>query len=243
VDHYDTVVDLCHMHKIPYVVFNDHLPHKELEAGKKPPRLTGQALKSGRSPEDHLAYLLHLHAASAVVQRQLPDLINALGADVILGSHDDATAQQRQDWHALGVGISEFPETLEAAKEAHHEGSAVIMGAPNLIRGGSHKENISALSLIEAGLCSALASDYHYPALRLAALQLAPKMGLAAAWALISKHPAKILGLEDRGTLAIGKRADFVILEARTGALRGTFAEGIPTFLSGDLAERLMTRA
>ncbi len=240
VDDYDEVAELCRSHKIPYVVFNDHVPHKSLAAGKKPPRLTGQALKSGRRPKDHLSYLKRLHSASETVRQRLPKLIQDIGADVILGSHDDPNAERRKEWHSLGVGLSEFPETIEAAAQAHHDGCAVIMGAPNLLRGGSHKDNISALSLIEMGYCSSLASDYHYPSLRLAALKLAKKMCLGSAWALISEYPANILGLHDRGTLDIGKRADFVILDADTHKLRGTFAGGRPTFISGALAERFM---
>ena len=238
---YDAVAQLCRYHKIPYVVFNDHLPHKALAAGKNPPRLTGQALKSGRSPEDHLAYLQQLHAASAMVQQRLPKLIQDIGANVILGSHDDPNAERRQEWYSLGVGLSEFPETIEAATQAYKDGCAVVMGAPNLLRGGSHKNNISARSLVEMGLCSALASDYHYPSMRLAALQLAEKLGLGSAWALISENPANILGLNDRGTLDSGKRADFLILDADTHRPRGTFAGGRATFLSGALAERFMS--
>ena len=77
--------------------------------------------------------------------------------------------------------------------------------------------------------------------MHLAALKLAEKMCLGSAWAFISKHPANILGLHDRGTLDTEKRADFVILDADTYKLRGTFAGGRPTFISGALAERFMS--
>lgn len=90
------------------------------------------------------------------------------------------------------------------------------MGAPNVVRGGSHKKNISALELVQEGLCFALASDYHYPSPRLAALALAKEIGLLAAWQLVSSGPAAILGLKDRCHLQAGYRADLVILEAQS---------------------------
>ena len=101
-------------------------------------------------------------------------------------------------------------------------GNPEIMGAPNALRGGPNKKNVSAVELINTGLCSARASDYHYPALRLAALQLAATQGLAAAWRSVSVGPANLLGLADREDLSFGKRADLVILEADNWQLAGT---------------------
>ena len=165
-DHYTEFAALCVRYAVPYVVFNDHLPHQALAQGKRPARLTGQALKSGRSPEAHLDLLKELHEKSDQVAAALPDLITALGAGVFLGSHDDARAQDRQGWAAKGADLCEFPETKEAAEAAAALDNPVIMGAPNVVRGGSHKKNISALELIQQRLCSALASDYHYPSPR-----------------------------------------------------------------------------
>lgn len=238
--HYDNIVALCPKYDIPYLVFNDHLPHKELAAGKRPPRLTGQALKAHRSPDAHHAYLRELHEASDRVQKHLPDLIKALGDTILLGSHDNASAKEHATWAERGISICEFPETQEAAEQAHQRGNCVVMGAPNVLRGGSHKKNVGAKLLIENHLCDALASDYHYPAQRLAAFQLAPQIGLEAAWALISANPARILGLEDRGTLYCGKRADFIVVNKKTQGIEGTFAQGDPTYLTGELAKRLL---
>ncbi|MEM6373993.1 MAG: alpha-D-ribose 1-methylphosphonate 5-triphosphate diphosphatase, partial [Pseudomonadota bacterium] len=185
-----------------YVVFNDHLPHDRLAEGRKPPRLTGQALKAGRNPEAHFRMLLDLHAKVGKAQAMLGPLCTALkDAGVRLGSHDDATAAMRGAWAARGADIAEFPETLEAAEAAKAEGSLVVMGAPNLVRGGSHKGNVSGVDLVAMELCDALASDYHYPSPRRAALMLA-RSGLrdfAGAWALVSSGPAAVLGLKDRG--------------------------------------------
>lgn len=226
---------------VTYVVFNDHLPHDRLEAGKKPPRLTGQALKAGRNPERHYELLLEMHRRSA----EVPAALDALCAQLIrqgvrIGSHDDQTAADRATWQTRGAQISEFPETLEAAESARMGGDQIILGAPNVVRGGSHKGNASALDLIAMGVCDALASDYHYPSPRRAALMLARSgvMDLAAAWALVSSGPARVLGLTDRGDFEPGKRADMVILEKENQRVAATLSGGRVSYMSGDIAGR-----
>lgn len=226
---------------VGYVVFNDHLPHDRLAQGKMPKRLVGQALKAGRSPESHLAQMQEMHAR----RDEVPAALNRLCAElarrgVKMGSHDDQTAEGRALWRARGVTLAEFPETQEAAETAHEAGDAVIMGAPNVVRGGSHNGNLSALDLISMGLCHALASDYHYPSPRRAALMLAQSglVDLAGAWALVSSGPAQVLGLTDRGTLTPGKRADIVVLDKTTGRVAATFVAGLVSFMSGAIAER-----
>ena len=226
---------------VGYVVFNDHLPHDRLAQGKMPKRLVGQALKAGRSPESHLAQMQEMHARRDEVPAALDRLCAELAQrGVKMGSHDDQTAEGRALWRARGVTLAEFPETQEAAEAAHEAGDAVIMGAPNVVRGGSHNGNLSALDLISMGLCHALASDYHYPSPRRAALMLAQSglVDLAGAWALVSSGPAQVLGLTDRGTLTPGKRADIVVLDKTTGRVAATFVAGRVSFMSGVIAER-----
>ena len=228
---------------IPYVAFNDHLPHAALAAGKKPPRLTGQALRAGRSPERHLEIMQSLHARTGETANALPRLARALTTrGVHMASHDDTTADDRCGWHALGVNIAEFPETREAAEAAHRMGDGVILGAPNVMRGGSHNGNVSARDMIAAGLCDALASDYHYPSPRRAAWLLAGDglHDLGAAWALVSSGPARLLGLDDRGTLAPGKRADLVVIDRQSGDIGATLAGGRITHLRGEAAVRFL---
>ncbi len=227
--------------EVPYLVFNDHLPHDRLAEGRKPPRLTGQALKAGRNPEVHFEMLKAMHARSAEVPAALDALCAELaGRGVALGSHDDQTAGGRETWRARGVRIAEFPETLEAAEAARAGGDHIILGSPNVVRGGSHKGNVSALELIAMGLCDALASDYHYPSPRRAALMLEKSglLDLAGAWALVSSGPAQVLGLQDRGELAAGKRADIVVLDKATKRVAATLSSGRVSFMSGDIAAR-----
>ena len=239
-DDYPAIADAVARFGIGYVVFNDHLPHAALVAGKRPPRLTGQALKSGRSPEDHLALIQRLHDLSAQVPAALDGLATRLSASgVILGSHDDATAQGRAAWRARGVAVSEFPETREAAAAARTGGDRIVLGAPNVVRGGSHSGNVAAAELVADGLCDALASDYHYPAPRQAALMLADQLGLPAAWDLVAAGPARLMGLTDRGNLAPGLRADLLVMD-ETGHVGATIAGGRITHMSGSVAARFI---
>ncbi|WP_299747348.1 alpha-D-ribose 1-methylphosphonate 5-triphosphate diphosphatase [uncultured Tateyamaria sp.] len=231
--------------QVGYVVFNDHLPHDRLAEGRKPPRLTGQALKAGRNPDVHFQMLLDLHARGDEVPEALDALCTQLRQQgVQIGSHDDTTGGQRAEWRARGATVAEFPETAEAAEAAHAAGDLVVLGSPNVVRGGSHKGNASALDLITMGLCDAIASDYHYPSPRRAALMLAKSglMDLAGAWALVSSGPAKVLGLTDRGTLAPGKRADLVILD-ETDRVAATLSGGRVSYMSGDIAQRFVAAA
>ena len=228
---------------IGYVVFNDHLPHQRLSEGRKPPRLTGQALKSGRSPEAHLALMQDLHARSSDVPAALDALTERLVQQgIVLGSHDDSTPEDREEWAARGATVSEFPETLEAAQAARDDGAQIVLGAPNVVRGASHAGNIAASELVAHGLCDALASDYHYPSPLRAAFRL-EELGLcdlASAWAMLSSGPAQMLGLADRGTLQPGKRADLIVVDPTTRRLEATIAAGRVAHLTGTVAERFL---
>lgn len=242
-DDYPAVLDAVFRFGIGYLVFNDHLPHVALKAGKRPARLTGQALKSGRSPDDHLALMQRLHDLSPQVPAALDGIAARLrAAGVILGSHDDATAEGRAIWRGRGVVVSEFPETRDAAAAARAGGDVIVLGAPNVVRGGSHAGNVAAADLVAAGLCDALASDYHYPAPRQAAALLAQRIGLQAAWSMISDGPARLLGLSDRGRLLPGLRADLVVMDAG-GHVGATIAAGRVTHMSGAVAARFIAAA
>ena len=240
---YDDLPDMIARWGVGYIVFNDHLPHERLALGRQPPRMVGQALKARRNPEVHFQMMKDLHAQSDLVPAALDALCARLVAEGLhLGSHDDSTADQRTQWHLRGARIAEFPETIEAAEAAKGAGDLVVLGAPNVVRGSSHNGNVSAIDAIAMGLCDALASDYHYPSPRRAALMLTRTgvLPLERAWALVSSGPAEVLGLEDRGTLVPGKRADLVVLDAETERVAATMVKGRFSYLSGDIAERLV---
>ena len=229
---------------IKYLVFNDHLPHKRLAEGRKPPRLVGQALKAGRNPDAHFEFLLNLHARSPEVPNALDTLSQRLAAKgVVLGSNDDHDAAHRAIWEMRSATVSEFPETLEAAQAARDEGAHIVRGAPNIVRGASHAGNISAADLVREGLCDALASDYHYPSPMRAAFRLAELefCSFEEAWRKVSRGPARLLALFDRGDLAPGKRADIVVLDPATRRVAATIAGGQVAYMSGRIAERFVS--
>ena len=238
---YDAVLDFIDRHAVDFCVFNDHLPHDALEKGKQPKGLVGKALRIGRNPEVHLAMMQEMHARRMEVPAAVDQLSAALAArGVRMGSHDDSRAEDRATWRARGATLAEFPETLEAAEAAKAGGDAVVMGAPNVVRGGSHNGNVSAADMVMMGLVDALASDYHYPSLRRAAFLLvdAGICDLAAAWRLISGGPARVLDLQDRGALLPGLRADLVVLDARTRHVAATLAGGRFSYVQGAVADR-----
>ena len=240
IDTLDAMLALVRQAGISFVVWNDHLPHKHLAAGKRPPGLTGQALKAGRSPEDHATLLAALHANGARLEAALATITAELAAlGVRMGSHDDNTPADRARFRALGADLCEFPETEAAARAAKDAGEPVIMGAPNVVRGASHSGKVAAEALIAAGLVDALVSDYHYPTLARAALKLGPAIGWAAAWGLISSGPARVMGWQDRGRIAPDARADLVIMDGQ-GRICGTIAGGRVSHLSGALAARML---
>ncbi|MEM9098376.1 MAG: alpha-D-ribose 1-methylphosphonate 5-triphosphate diphosphatase [Pseudomonadota bacterium] len=132
-----------------------------------------------------------------------------LGA--VLASHDDTTESDVATSAQHGVGMAEFPTTLEAAKACHGSGIAVIMGAPNLLRGGSHSGNVAASDLVADGLLDILSSDYAPSSLLMAAVKLGLECGeMAKGIATVTKAPAMAADLDDRGCLLTGMRADLV---------------------------------
>ena len=130
-----------------------------------------------------------------------------------LASHDDTTEENVADAIRDRVAVAEFPTTIEAARGLHHAGIDILMGAPNVVRGGSHSGNIAAVDLAREGLLDILSSDYIPSSLLMAALQLpqrVPAIDLASAVRTVTKTPAEAVGLNDRGEIVPGKRADLI---------------------------------
>jgi alpha-D-ribose 1-methylphosphonate 5-triphosphate diphosphatase len=133
--------------------------------------------------------------------------------NIPLASHDDTTEENVIDAIRDRVAVAEFPTTIEAARGLHRAGVDILMGAPNMVRGGSHSGNIAAVDLAREGLLDILSSDYIPSSLLMAALQLPREVSaidLAAAVRTVTKTPAEAVGLSDRGEIAPGKRADLI---------------------------------
>jgi alpha-D-ribose 1-methylphosphonate 5-triphosphate diphosphatase len=162
----------------------------------------------------------------------------ALEAGVSVASHDDDTVEKVDLVWAVGATLSEFPVSLEAALEAKRRGMAVIMGAPNALRGGSHSGNLSALDALEAGALDILAADYSPGSLVQAAFSIARdgRLPLEQAVGLISENPARAVNLLDRGRIAVGCRADFALLEdSDLPRVRATWRGGRVVYSDGTL--------
>ncbi|HQF30258.1 MAG TPA: alpha-D-ribose 1-methylphosphonate 5-triphosphate diphosphatase [Hyphomicrobiales bacterium] len=171
--------------------------------------------KSGMSDTEMDAFIeerLRMHSLYSAANRS--SVVAACNeAGIVLASHDDATPAHVREAIGDGVAIAEFPTTVEAARVAHENGLKVLMGAPNVVRGGSHSGNVSALELAHQGLLDVLSSDYVPFSLVQAAFvlpRLARELSLADAIRLVTANPAEAVGLADRGRLEPGRRADIV---------------------------------
>lgn len=132
---------------------------------------------------------------------------------IVLASHDDATVDHVAEATEQGIRVAEFPTTHLAAKASKESGMSVLMGAPNVVRGGSHSGNVSARELAEAGHLDIISSDYIPASMMQSAFFMADVMDaitLPQAIKFVSSNPAKAVGLQDRGEIAIGKRGDLV---------------------------------
>ncbi|MBP0492813.1 alpha-D-ribose 1-methylphosphonate 5-triphosphate diphosphatase [Roseomonas indoligenes] len=171
-------------------------------------------VKAGRTPEEvdnRIAVLTVQRERYAEAHRRaVLSLFEGRGIPVAM--HDDWDAAVVARNAADGIEISEFPVNLEAARAAKAHGMAVIAGAPNLVRGGSHSGNVSVADLAREGLVDIIASDYVPPAMIEAAWRLTDVAGMSlpAAVATVTANPARSLHLDDRGRIAPGLRADLV---------------------------------
>lgn len=239
---------------LPSIAFNDHtsmtmraydVPIQErgfelspdfsiaaLDDDRMKKRTASKAHRSGLSEDDYIALLGKVWDRRADVPAMIAkvaDMGRAAGAPML--SHDD-TAPETRDWFRdIGASVAEFPMVLKAAQAARDAGDAIIFGAPNAARGGSHIGSLGAGDMVEAGLCDVLASDYFYPAMlaavaRLDAEKRADRLTL---WKLVSTGAARAMNLTDRGEIAVGQRADLVLVdwpEGHAPAIQGTWVGG-----------------
>ncbi|MGF1650763.1 MAG: alpha-D-ribose 1-methylphosphonate 5-triphosphate diphosphatase [Hyphomicrobiaceae bacterium] len=205
----------------PILAFNDHTTSTlQKRAAGTLKKLGEWASRAGVTPEAYLALVDQAATRAADVPAAIERVAaQARSSGVVLLSHDVRSVEERREWRALGCTVSEFPLVMEAASDARSAGEHVVLGAPNVVRGGSHTGALSAEEAIRTGLCTVLASDYHYPCMLEAVSMLVARdvLPLDEAWALVSSNVAAATGLGDRGLIADGMRGDLVIARQTKG--------------------------
>ncbi|MGJ4947948.1 alpha-D-ribose 1-methylphosphonate 5-triphosphate diphosphatase [Bradyrhizobium sp. HKCCYLS20291] len=214
-DDEDEISRLLAARRIDLFAFNDHMASTvaSLDKPHKRQRMVDRTGLSGEAFDRLVADIVSRADAVPASVARLAAMARRSGIRML--SHDDESPEMRRAFRGQGVEIAEFPVNEETAREAAAGGDAIVFGAPNVVRGGSHTGWTRASDMIAKGLCSVLASDYYYPAPLLAAYRLAADgiLPLAQAWNLISAGPARAAGLSDRGALAAGARADIVLVD------------------------------
>jgi alpha-D-ribose 1-methylphosphonate 5-triphosphate diphosphatase len=201
-------------------------------------KMSERAKRAKVSPAEMVALFSAIWERRPQVQAVIEEVAalgRAAGAPML--SHDDSQIETRDFYRTRGARISEFPMNRRVARAARDAGDFIVFGAPNATRGGSHLASIGAADMIREGLCDILASDYYYPAMLLGLARLkADGVGpLHALWPLVAANPARALGLDDRGMIELGRRADLVLVEWPEGGVpcvRRTFVAGREAYSS-----------
>jgi alpha-D-ribose 1-methylphosphonate 5-triphosphate diphosphatase len=219
------------------LAFNDHMRGIVLGKPIKASKLRDMVARSGLTEVEFMALIERTLAREAEVPASITRLAEAARRKGIpLLSHDDRHAEDHAFFSKLGCMISEFPTTDDVAALAAKDGKETVFGAPNVVRGGSHTGCPTAADMAQKGNCTILASDYYYPALLEAPFRLARdnRLPFEKAWALVSENPARALGLADRGTIELGKRADLILVDPQADGPRlvATIANSDIAYLS-----------
>ena len=205
--------------RIDVIAFNDHMSGI-IETTRHEHKFAPMVERSGLTRDEFLAVVERTKRRADEVPASIERLAAVANANgVPLLSHDDTSPEQRRWYRSLGCNLAEFPTTVETAEDAAAQGDDIVLGAPNVVRGGSHTGWIDATEMIGRGFCSVLASDYYYPAPLLAAFALVSRnvLPLEQAWPLVSRTPAAAVQLTDRGEIAPDRRADLIIVDAPPG--------------------------
>ncbi|MEI9987854.1 MAG: alpha-D-ribose 1-methylphosphonate 5-triphosphate diphosphatase [Aliidongia sp.] len=213
-DAVDEILGWIESGKIDLLAFNEHTNDIARDIGRS--KLGTYLGRTRLDQAGFIALFERIRARADAVPAAVERLADAARkAAIPMASHDDNSPELRRHYRALGCHISEFPVDQETARAAIEAGETVILGGPNVVRGGSHAARLSAAETAEAGLCSALTSDYYYPTLLQAAYILAGRGALpfAECWALVSRNAARAAGLADRGEIATGRRADLILVD------------------------------
>jgi alpha-D-ribose 1-methylphosphonate 5-triphosphate diphosphatase len=205
---------------VRYLSLNDHTPgqgqFRDIDGYIA--RMKAYELTRGNTPLD-VDGMYRTIAARAADTDTLPAIYARLQAEharqpLVIATHDDDSAGKADFGYGLGARVGEFPVTLEAAHRQRELGMPIVVGAPNIVRGGSQSGNLDARQLIEAGLADIICADYHAPSLLASAFRLVQD-GLAdlpPAIRMLTLNPARAVGLADRGAVAPGLLADLLLV-------------------------------
>lgn len=216
--------------RVGIVSLMDHTPGQRQfrDLAKFKSYVTSKRGMNDQEFEEHFQNLLHLREAYGDAH-EARTVAEARRLGAVLASHDDTTIEQVEVSADHGIHLAEFPTTVEAAEACRANNIAIMMGAPNIIRGGSHSGNVSALELADRGFLDILSSDYVPAALLLSAFRLAAHwQDIPRAIRTVTANPADAAGLTDRGRLQPGLRADLVRVSVlgTTPVVRGVWSHG-----------------
>ncbi len=200
--------------RIHFLSINDHLP--PIEDRQKWRRhissLRQRVTLSNQEIIDMLMELQEYRQSGSLQVEQLIELAHIY--NIPIASHDDDSPEKVALSHRRKMAIAEFPANVDLAAQERKFGASVLMGAPNLMQGGSHMGWMSVEEALQNGVVDCLCSDYHYPSLFHAPFKLHSEglMSLEKAWELVSSRPAAAIGLEKKGKIAPGYDADFLLI-------------------------------
>lgn len=226
----------------PFVSLNDHTPGQgqfrdverliAADAGHAATR--GQAIRDRAFYDEMMRRPTHDTVTVPTLYRRLAGIRGQI--PFVLATHDDEAPARVAEQRMLRPAIAEFPLSLDIARLLRGNGVAIEVGAPNIVRGGSQSGNLAATDLAAAGLADIICADYHAPSLIPAAFRLAREVGLPlpAAVAMITSNPARAMGLDDRGEIAIGRVGDLTMARMSEDGwplVERTWVAGRPTFV------------
>lgn len=232
-------------HRVRYLSLNDHTPgqgqyRNAAALAGRVQRFHGRGLAFGYDLDEDLDDLRRRRGRDTttvpgVYERQREEVESG---EIHVASHDDDSAEKVDALWSIGARVSEFPVTLEAAQRAAERGMAVIVGAPNVVRGGSQSGNLAAREVAERGWEAVLCADYHAPSLLPAIFRLVDEqvLDLPAGIRLATLNPARALQMTDRGEIRAGLRADLIAVRRNHAGLPSVervWSAGDPIFRFG----------
>jgi alpha-D-ribose 1-methylphosphonate 5-triphosphate diphosphatase len=238
----DAVFESLGSAPVPYASLNDHTP------GQGQYRDISRMVEYSRSvdPRDGIEREIRERMSARLADHEtVPHVYARVGEarqrrPFVLSTHDDDSVEKVDAQVGLGATVAEFPVTLEAAERARELGMSIVVGAPNVIRGGSSSGNLAATELVQRGLADVMCADYHAPSLLPAVFRLveADLLDLPSAVRMVTLNAARAVGLTDRGAIQPGLRADLIVVRPAADGLphvEATLSEGRPTYLFGRL--------